>query len=102
MVHLELVTALLERFSSVPLIQERAWGWHPMWGFWGPWGVIMILMMLVFWGAALVILGLGVRWLIRPSHADRPDPALDILRQRYAKGEINREEFETKRRDLVQ
>ena len=53
-------------------------------------------------GAALVILGLGVRWLIQPCHADRPDPALDILCQRYAKGEINREEFETKRRDLVQ
>jgi Short C-terminal domain len=47
------------------------------------------------------LLGRGIRWLIRQSQAGRVDPALDILRQRYARGEINREEFETKKRDLA-
>jgi putative membrane protein len=72
-----------------------------MWGFWGPWGVAMMLMMFVFWGAVLMAVMVGIRWLIRQSQAGRVDPALDILRQRYARGEINREEFETKKRDLA-
>jgi putative membrane protein len=60
-----------------------------------------MLMMFVFWGAVLVAVMVGIRWLIRQSQAGRVDPALDILRQRYARGEINREEFETKKRDLA-
>jgi putative membrane protein len=72
-----------------------------MWGFWGPWGFAMMLMMLVFWGAVLVGLALGIRSLIRRGQGARPDPALEILRQRYARGEINQEEFEAKKRDLA-
>jgi putative membrane protein len=103
MVHLGRVIDTLGRWapSAVPFAQERASGWHPMWGFWGPWGVAMMLMMFVFWGAVLMAVMVGIRWLIRQSQAGRVDPALDILRQRYARGEINREEFETKKRDLA-
>jgi uncharacterized membrane protein len=39
--------------------------------------------------------------LARDPRHDRADAALDILRQRYARGEISREEFETKKRDLA-
>jgi len=45
---------------------------------------------------------LAIRWLVsqgRETH--RADAAVDILRQRYARGEINKEEFEAKRRDLT-
>ncbi|MGH7333919.1 MAG: SHOCT domain-containing protein [Candidatus Rokuibacteriota bacterium] len=81
--------------------QERPWdGWgmHPMWGAWGVWGISMMVVMLVFW--ALVIAGLvfGVRWLVTERRL--PDRALAVLRERYARGEIDRDEFETKRRDL--
>jgi putative membrane protein len=43
---------------------------------------------------------LGIRWLVTQGRESRSDTALDILRQRYARGEINKEEFDTKRRDL--
>ncbi len=89
-----------------PLVQERMyeWGWsmHPIWWMWGAGGLVMLFMMLLFWGLVITGLVLALRWLMRQG-APRPaahDPALDILRQRYARGEIDREEFEARRRDL--
>jgi putative membrane protein len=84
--------------------QQRAWEWgwgmHPMWGLWGAWGLGMMLLMLLFWGLAIAVLVLGIRWLLRQGAEPRQDSALEILRQRYARGEIGKEEFESKRRDL--
>ena len=79
---------------------ERGWGMHPGWWMWGPAGVVMMLMMLVFWALVITGLVLGVRWLARQGQQERPDRALDILRERYARGEINKEEFDARRRDL--
>lgn len=78
---------------------EYGWG-HPMWGMWGPWGIGMMLMMILFWALIIVALVLGIRWLITQGKEPRSDSALEILRQRYARGEINKEEFETKKREL--
>ena len=90
-------------WPSLAMAQERQyeWGWsmHPMWGVWG---LGMMLTMLIFWGMVIVGLVLAIRWLVSQGRDTRPaDPALDILRQRYARGEINREEFEAKKRDLT-
>jgi len=88
---------------GVPMLawaQERQydyWGMHYMWG---PWGIGMMLMMLVFLGLVIAALVLGIRWLVTQGREPRTDSALDILRQRYARGEINKEEFETKKREL--
>jgi putative membrane protein len=57
-------------------------------------------MMLMFWGLVIAGLVLGIRWLVRQGRDERSDRALDLLRERYARGEINKEEFEAKRRDL--
>jgi len=81
-------------------VYEWGWGMHPMWGVWGAWGIGMMLMMLVFWGAVIVGIVLGIRWLVSQGRESRPDSALEVLRQRYARGEINRDEFEAKKRDL--
>ena len=82
--------------------QERPWewGWHPMWGMWGMWGVGMMLFILVFWVLVIVGVVLGIRCLATQGRESRADTALEILRQRYARGEINKEEFDAKKRDL--
>jgi len=63
------------------------------------------IFMLLFWGAIIVGLFLAIRWLwVSSAHGTRKselkDSALEILRQRYARGEIGKEEFEEKKKDL--
>jgi putative membrane protein len=53
------------------------------------------------WLGFLVAIGLGIWWAIRRARPAPRDAALDVLRERYARGEISREEFEARRRDLA-
>jgi putative membrane protein len=54
-----------------------------------------------------VILVVGIVLLVRllrrepPTGGPPAETALDILKKRYARGEIGREEFEQKKRDLA-
>jgi putative membrane protein len=83
--------------------QERSyegWGMHPMGWMCGAWGIGMMFMMFVFWILVIVGLVLALRWLMSESKQRRSDSALEILRQRYARGEINKEEFEARKKDL--
>ena len=88
------------RSSGALQAQERMYEWHwemhPMW--WWGWG--MIAMMFLFWVLFVVGLIVGIRWLIGKGNEHKQDSAIEILRQRYARGEINKEEFEAKRKDL--
>ena len=55
---------------------------------------------------ALVTIGViaGIRWLVKSSTVSRasrgPDRALETVHERYARGEISRDEFERMRRNL--
>ena len=67
------------------------------------WGWFMPIIMVVFWGLVvwgIVALVRGVGNCCTPTQRDDTESALDILRKRYARGEINREEFEAKKREL--
>jgi len=74
------------------------------WGGGGPGLVGGGLLMLLFWGVLIVAAVVGVRWLWdqgRPAAGrGREESSLEILKRRYARGEIEREEFEMKKRDL--
>ena len=101
-----LVGIMVWLWPVIALAQERpfdrGWGMHPRWGVWGVWGIGMMLMMVIFWGVVIVGIVLGIRWLTSQGKELRStDTALDIVRQRYARGEINKEEFKAKKRDLM-
>jgi putative membrane protein len=102
-----IIASSLLTMALVPapaMAQERPWEWgrgmHPGWWMWSAGGLVMMFMMLVFWGLVIAGLVLGIRWLVRQGRDGQADRALDILRERYARGEINKEEFEARRRDL--
>ena len=64
---------------------------------------LMIVNLIVGVGLlALVIVGVValIRWLWPTPPGRAPDTAVGILRERYARGDINREEFEARRQDL--
>jgi putative membrane protein len=75
------------------------WGNHG-YGMGGFGGIIMIL----FWGLIIVGVVFVIRYFTagqggRPSLSSERDP-LQILRERYAKGEIDTEEFEERLKNL--
>ena len=68
------------------------------------------LMMIVFWGGVIALVVLLVRWLSRSDtlgrnetptsgSSKRPTP-LEILQERYARGEIDKQEYEERSKDL--
>ena len=66
---------------------------------WGGMGLGMLL----FWGlliAGIVILVKCSRGSGAGCKGEREKSALDLLKERYARGEIDKEEFEQKKRDL--
>ena len=75
--------------------------WH-MWG-WGMMGAGMGVAMILFWVVIIVLAIAAVRWLLAaaPGRPAAPgETAEDILKKRYARGEIQKEEYEAKLRDL--
>ena len=76
-------------------------GWGMGWGM-GFGGIFMIL----FWVLVIGVIFVLVKWLTSSRGSDAGNnasderTALNILQERYARGEIDRDEFEQKRQDL--
>jgi len=78
---------------------EHYWQWHTWWFF--------PMFMPILW---IVIIGLCLYFIFGRRGAKRPWPpgsgpenetALDVLKKRYAKGEITKDEFEQMKRDIL-
>lgn len=73
----------------------EGWGLGNMMGWFGG-GIMMI----AFW----VLLVVFIVWIVREisgKNSRSNSNALDILKERYAKGEISKEEFESKKKDIL-
>ena len=76
------------------MMNNGAGGWM-MGGMW--------LLPILFWILIIAGVVLIVRWLTARDGQGKASPAespLDILKTRYAKGEIDKETFETMKRDI--
>lgn len=60
------------------------WGMHMVW--WIVWVILLVWIFVTPWDV--------------PGQRKRPENALDILKKRYASGEIGRQEFEKMKEDL--
>jgi uncharacterized membrane protein len=65
-----------------------------------PFVVLWFAFKIAIWGLIVTALVYGVRCLRRSSRHGLPATPLEILRGRYARGELTRPEFEAMRRDL--
>jgi putative membrane protein len=77
---------LIEGRGDYDMMDDMS-GWSWVW---------MSAVMVLFWGAVLVF---GI-WAVR-SFADRGRSPLEIAGERYARGEITREQFEEIQRGLL-
>lgn len=82
---------------------DDRWMWHSHWGWGGMWAGG--LGMLLFWGVIILLIVLVVRGLSGRVERGAPAPgansALQILQERFARGEIDKAEYEERRKVLA-
>ncbi|HEY4696315.1 MAG TPA: SHOCT domain-containing protein [Candidatus Hydromicrobium sp.] len=74
-------------------------------GIFGGWGIIGMILMFIFWALLITGIILLVVWIVRRvsypgrdiSHTDK---AMETLKERYARGEVTKEEFERIKKDI--
>jgi len=96
--------------AQAPSDAERYYGWGPhMMGWGGGWYAMIFgpLFMILFLGVLVALAVVLARWLggpwpgTYPPHQLPPSRTpLDILKERFARGEIDKAEFEDRRRVL--
>lgn len=99
--------ALAGTAASTALAQSgnssgNSYGYHMMDG-WGGWFMGPIMMLLVFGllilGVVLVLRALGIGDSAR-GNGNSQDRALEILKERFARGEIDEEEYQNRKKHL--
>lgn len=64
------------------------------------WIIFGVLFMIIFWGGLIALIVWTMTKLNRRGDTTRKHSLLDVVRERYAKGEISKDEFEQLKKDL--
>ena len=73
------------------------WFMHDVGGWWMWFGGIG---MLIFWGGLIAVIVWGITRLTRRDNSATKHTPLDVAKERYARGEIDKAEFEQIKKDL--
>ena len=107
--------AILTAIAFLPkLASAQMMGWYYGYGNFPLGGILGMILMIIFWILIVVLIiaiirriAYGPHWEKRYGRRywedkdDESDSAMRILKERYAKGEINKDEFEQKKKDLL-
>lgn len=93
------LTLLLSACGRYDFACGEGWGSMMDFGYFGFGGMFMGMVFIV------ILVAVAVYWLVRETRAKKEGQApgenpLDILKKRYAKGEMTKEEFERVKKDL--
>lgn len=105
-----LLTGIVPAWTPVPAL---AHSYEDGRGFWphdweGGWSHMLFgsLSMILFWGGLILLIVIGIRWFgSRSGDGDGSEPrdtALDTLEKRFASGEMEKEDFEARKRLLME
>ncbi|MFZ7125496.1 MAG: SHOCT domain-containing protein [Desulfobacterales bacterium] len=115
-VYNKLLMGLLTIWSSNNILLTPAFAqsggyrnWHMGRWMMGDWGMgwFGMIFMLLFWVLVIVGVVFLIRWLVQntggrsSSGVGTGSQAMDILKERYAKGEITRDEFESMKKEIL-
>ncbi|MGE3760514.1 MAG: SHOCT domain-containing protein [Pseudobdellovibrionaceae bacterium] len=67
---------------------------HMFWSGMGGW-------MFLWWIVIVIIIVASISFFVRQGNPNREKSALDILKERYARGEISKEDFEERKRTIL-
>ena len=103
-----LVSLVLLPWSKAFAQPGQYGGWNMGPGMMGNWGMgwFGMIFMMIFWVLVIVGLVFLIKWLIQTTGSGKTDGhtssrAIEVLKERYARGEIDKTEFESKKKDLL-
>lgn len=94
----------LQQFNALEMdLMHSDWGFHMMdFGhMWSPGFLVWVVLMIIFWGLVIIGSVFLIKWIVQENNSSEKNDPMKILDKKFARGEIDEEEYE-KRRDKLE